>query len=39
MQLPQGLLVTAVTTAVFPTLGHLAAADRRPEMPRPCAGP
>ncbi len=32
MQLPQGLFVTAVTTAVFPTLSHLAAADRRPEM-------
>lgn len=32
MQLPQGLFVAAVTTAVFPTLSKLAAEDRNPEL-------
>lgn len=32
MQLPQGLFVTAVTTAIFPAMSRLAAEDRIPEM-------
>jgi putative peptidoglycan lipid II flippase len=32
MQLPQGLFVAAVTTAIFPTLSKLAAEDKIPDM-------